>query len=884
MSYHNSYFNASIQLPKGDGVNFNSSNGNSVVISASSNTTSNYNLVLPPTTGIAGQPMLIDTINGNNVLLKFSTLFTGPTGYTGYTGPTGYTGDTGDTGPTGDTGYTGITGPTGNTGPTGSTLYTIPLDPYYHNTSLLLHCNGYNMDVLNIPLLIDDSSVGPITTFTSQSRVSSFDTDSPFAFTSSANNSIIISSSIIPAVNNTLATSCSAVNLFNTDSTIEFFFKPIDISSTSHTTIIDIIASNTSAPASINYEIEIFQIAQNIQVNFTNNSMSNYIPIVATNIITSNTDWYYCALTSYNNTYSLYIDNKSNITTSFYGSTQVIPFAAANPINYNAVVLGCKCLTIPISNANNNYYYGKLTEVRITESVNRYLGQTSIIIPTAPFPNYPLSSSITGDTGPTGFTGDTGNTGPTGYTGDTGPTGYTGLQGNPGYASNTGATGYTGPTGYTGYTGYTGITGPTGNTGPTGSTLYTIPLDPYYHNTSLLLHCNGYNGYTSYPLINDDSSTGVITTFDLQYSRISMFDTDNPFESSTSNSIVFDNIIQTNQHHINTSCTSVNIFSTDSTIEFFFKPTSNITASDNTLLNIVASNVNASPYIVYEVNIYQNNSNINLDINFLSTGINNPVIIAPNIITSIDNWYYCALTIYNNTYSLYIGNVTNSTTSFYDSYTLLLTFPPPNNNFYYSTVCLGSRISTLGPPATCNSTFNWSGKITEVRITESVNRYLGQTAIVIPTAPFPNYPLSSSITGYTGVTGPTGPIPTSLYSTTLNPSLVALTTTPQQLTPNVTITTTISGNIWINANLNILNSAVSTATISAYSILNGVRSNTSNISIAITGGYYNLSLQQRTESVLSAGTYTSNVWGSLVSPLSGVTCTSANIFGLGNIN
>ena len=45
MSTHNSYFNASIQLPKGDGVSFNSINGNSVIISASSNTTTNYNLL-----------------------------------------------------------------------------------------------------------------------------------------------------------------------------------------------------------------------------------------------------------------------------------------------------------------------------------------------------------------------------------------------------------------------------------------------------------------------------------------------------------------------------------------------------------------------------------------------------------------------------------------------------------------------------------------------------------------------------------------------------------------------------------------------------------------------------------------------------------------------
>ena len=46
MSHSNSYFNASIALPKGDGVHFNSINGNSVVILANSNTTTNYNFYI----------------------------------------------------------------------------------------------------------------------------------------------------------------------------------------------------------------------------------------------------------------------------------------------------------------------------------------------------------------------------------------------------------------------------------------------------------------------------------------------------------------------------------------------------------------------------------------------------------------------------------------------------------------------------------------------------------------------------------------------------------------------------------------------------------------------------------------------------------------------
>jgi len=90
-----------------------------------------------------------------------------------------------------------------------------------------------------------------------------------------------------------------------------------------------------------------------------------------------------------------------------------------------------------------------------------------------------LSTSVSGNVGPTGDTGPTGATGPggatgvpgvtgagttgaTGDTGATGPTGATGATGNTGPAGSTGATGNTGPTGATGSTGVTGNTGPQG--------------------------------------------------------------------------------------------------------------------------------------------------------------------------------------------------------------------------------------------------------------------------------------------------------------------------------------------------------------------------------------------------------------------------------------
>ena len=143
-----SYFNAPIALPKGNGINFKSQNGNVVVLTTNSNTASNFTLVLPSTLGSTGQNLNLFSITGNYGYLQFKDANTGPTGYsgatgytgstgstgtTGYTGPIGWTGYTGDTGSTGTTGYTGpvgwtgYTGDTGTTGWTGTTGYTGPV-------------------------------------------------------------------------------------------------------------------------------------------------------------------------------------------------------------------------------------------------------------------------------------------------------------------------------------------------------------------------------------------------------------------------------------------------------------------------------------------------------------------------------------------------------------------------------------------------------------------------------------------------------------------------------------------------------------------------------------------------------------------------------------
>ena len=74
MSYTNSYFNASIALPKGNSINFSSINGNVVSLVSSSNTSGNFNLVLPDTAGTINQTLSINNVISNDIILIIVTI------------------------------------------------------------------------------------------------------------------------------------------------------------------------------------------------------------------------------------------------------------------------------------------------------------------------------------------------------------------------------------------------------------------------------------------------------------------------------------------------------------------------------------------------------------------------------------------------------------------------------------------------------------------------------------------------------------------------------------------------------------------------------------------------------------------------------------------
>ena len=79
------YFNASINLPKGNSINFTSNSGKVVTITSNSNTLTNYNLILPPSIGTIDQVIKINNIINNDIILGYSDGYTGNTGTTYFT-------------------------------------------------------------------------------------------------------------------------------------------------------------------------------------------------------------------------------------------------------------------------------------------------------------------------------------------------------------------------------------------------------------------------------------------------------------------------------------------------------------------------------------------------------------------------------------------------------------------------------------------------------------------------------------------------------------------------------------------------------------------------------------------------------------------------------
>lgn len=352
---------------------------------------------MPSTLGIVGQNLNLVGITGNYGYLQFKSSYTGPTGFTGATG------------------YTGCTGPTGYTGPAGN---IIPMDEYYQNTALLLHFNGYNNGVNNRlmkQIFIDDSADGVSSMVNINSTIQSFDAVSPFG-----DGGIYQSGKFNGTSNYLVYQDTNKYDVFLNDGTSEFFFKPASLDTQGYNNIIYEATTITQAGMGT-YDNKI-QCSQNnnkiyLYINFEGMIIS---PIIASGIITSTANWYYVSITSYNNTYSLYIGNATTGTTAaLIGSQSVSPTINYTSINSQTITIGGKnVVPTPF-----DFFNGWITEVRATRYINRYQGLTSITIPTKPFPNIPLASVETGPTGSTGYTG------------------YTGIQGLPGYASNTGATG-----------------------------------------------------------------------------------------------------------------------------------------------------------------------------------------------------------------------------------------------------------------------------------------------------------------------------------------------------------------------------------------------------------------------------------------------------------
>ena len=151
------------------------------------------------------------------------------------------------------------------------------------------------------------------------------------------------------------------------------------------------------------------------------------------------------------------------------------------------------------------------------------------------------------------------------------------------------------------------------------------------------MHCDGYNnGTNTFPVLIDDSSNAVNTK--IQYlSNVNSFDIDNPFNSNTSKSMVFNNFGNGNYIKFESSGgvggNPISIFNIDMTLEFFFKPSNMYMGSNSTIF----LSHNNSLTGLNKAKIFQNSSDISLSIT--SNSIVYPTITATSAVISTNNWY-----------------------------------------------------------------------------------------------------------------------------------------------------------------------------------------------------------------------------------------------------
>ena len=430
-----SYFNAPINIPDGNGINFNDKNNNNAITLSSNVSSTTYDLILPPTIGIVGQALYLTEVDGNTARLQFSDNF------------------------------------------------IAPMDEYYHNTTLLLHFNGYNNRAI-LPLFIDDSAASIPNIATIGSNINAYEYDSPFGGTYQSGffdgNTNYIDFNL--QVNTPSTIFPDNYDIITKDGTIELFFKPLTDNTGGSNSNLLCLKTVLSDATQVNYAINLYQLNNTIKLDIVYQNYTNYKTITVPTPINTG-EWYYTSITSYNSNISLYFGSVNTGTAELIGteSLYIHPVQITN-ILQNQIRIGNR-----ITGAVGYGFLGNITEVRATKYINRYLGITEINIPIAPFPNNPIASTLPGDTGTMGDTGDTGYTGYTGPTGDTGDTGDTGPTGYTGYTGYTGPTGDTGDTGPTGYTGYTGYTGPIPDTMPIYGKEYltdTILVDSATHPNS----------------------------------------------------------------------------------------------------------------------------------------------------------------------------------------------------------------------------------------------------------------------------------------------------------------------------------------------------------------------------------------------------------------
>jgi len=250
----------------------------------------------------------------------------------------------------------------------------------------------------------------------------------------------------------------------------------------------------------------------------------------------------------------------------------------------------------------------------------------------------------------------------------------------------------------------------------------TTTVDPYFGYVTLLMHCQGVNGGTTFTDSSSYAQTitnvgGTITTSTSSY----QFPTSSFYSSGASGN-----------NYLLLPTTSSLMFGTNNfTIEFWINPSAP-GSTQRVMGNIALGNWASG---MWGIGFNAGDNKIHVDIN----GVGTPAFFAPTTMTA-GVWYHVAVVRNGNTFTMFQNGVAGTSITYSGN------FDPGASSTY------ATKIGWVGDVTTSTASY-FNGYLQDIRFTNGIARYTSN--FTIPASAFPNYtvqayPPSSLATGVTG--------------------------------------------------------------------------------------------------------------------------------------